>query len=65
MSGKPAHELWRRQLTRLAGSWYGLCHRIVKDDLDANGHANDWWRKCKIGEDWAAMIQVLLDVPSP
>ncbi len=37
----------------------------VSDDLDAIGHAYDWWRKCKNREDWIAVIQVLLDVPSP
>ena len=37
----------------------------VRDDFDAIGHAYDWWRKCKNREDWKAIIQVLLDVPSP
>ncbi len=37
----------------------------VRDDLDAIGHPYDWWRKCKNREDWRAITQVLLDVPSP
>ena len=37
----------------------------VIDDLDAIGHPYDWWRKCKNREDWRAITQVLLDVPSP
>ena len=26
---------------------------------------NYWWRKCKNREDWRAIVQVLLDIPSP
>ena len=37
----------------------------VRDDLDAIGHAYDWWRMCKNREDWRIIIQVLLDIPSP
>ena len=37
---------------------------IVRDDLNAIGRAYDWWRKCKNREDWRAIIQVLLNVPS-
>ncbi len=36
-----------------------------REDLDAIGHPYDWWRNCKNREDWRAIIQVLLDVPSP
>ena len=37
----------------------------VREDLDAIGHAYDWWKKCKDREEWRNIIQVLLDVPSP
>jgi hypothetical protein len=37
----------------------------VREDLDAIGHACDWWIKFKDSEDWKEIIQVLLDVPSP
>ena len=37
----------------------------VREDLDAIGHAYDWWKKCNDREEWRSIIQVLLDVPSP
>ena len=37
----------------------------VREDLDAIGHAYDWWKKCKDREEWRNIIQVLLDVPRP
>ena len=52
-------------LERSLGPFLMLHSWLVRDDLDAIGHAYDWWRKCKNREDWRATIQVLLDVPSP
>jgi hypothetical protein len=37
----------------------------VREDLDAVGHASDWWKRCKNREKWKSKIQVLLDMPSP
>ena len=37
----------------------------AKENIDAIGHAYDWWKTCKDREDSKEIIHVLLNVRSP